>query len=296
MDIDELIQKVPAWKNSADLRYEPLGGGYTNHIFKVFADGREYAFRINGSQNTHLGLEYSDEIEVMTLAGKYGLAPDVLDCGDQSDFLITGFLEGATLTEDQMKEPDMIKRVVPVMKKVHALPYKGKRTSTPFSLTRSYFSGAGDSGRSWVMKLSDHLAKLDSIEKEQKKDPGFLQRYCHNDILQHNIMNCADGSIKLLDWELSGLGDIWFDIATISFSSGFNADEEEILLTAYFERSDSQLRRKLEDMKYVCMLREISWAVLTTELNRQLPVPGKDFLDFANHVLSRLENGIYSLI
>ena len=296
MSIDKLIRLVPAWKKSTQLEYEPLNGGYSNQIYKVTADGGTFAFRINGSQNEHLGMDYQDEVEIMTLAAEYGITPEILDCGKQTDFLITRFLEGETLSTDQMKNPDIIKQVVHVMKKVHSLPYKGKRTSTPFSLTRSYLSGAGELGSAWQIRLADHLSKVDSIEQDRKKDPGFLQHYCHNDMLQHNIMNCHDGNLMLLDWELSGLGDIWFDIATVTFSSGLSSEEEDVLLTAYFGESNTRLRDKLEDMKYVCMIREIGWAVLHTDLNRRLPVPGNDFIDFAEHVLNRLENGMYSLI
>ena len=123
-----------------------------------------------------------------------------------------------------------------------------------------------------------------------------MQYYCHNDAFAHNMILSPDGSLKILDWELSGRGDIWFDLATLSFSCGFNHATEQVMLELYFGYSDDEKMKTLAGIKFVCMIREIGWALMHTALNRNKPVPGTDYSDFANAVLNRLQNGYLSLI
>ena len=294
-NVDELIKTVPTWTNANHINYEPINDGYSNKIYKVWVDHEAFVLRINGSQNTFLGLEYKDEAQVMQLAADQNIAPGVLPV-DRDEYLITHFLEGNTLKVEQMHDSDSIGNVIKVLKKVHALPYTGTRTSTPFSLTRGYLAGAKKLGLEYPSDLSDYLDQMESIEDKRRSDPAYLRHYCHNDMFNHNIFHCRDGSYILIDWELSGLGDIWFDLATISFSSGLDAAADEFLLRCYFGEADPDKIATLHEMKFVCMVREIGWALLHTAINRNAPEPGKDYMDFANSVLDRLKNGIVTLV
>ena len=296
MNIKDILQQIPAWEKTETIRYEPINSGYSNKIYKVFVDDKEYALRINGKQNEYLSLRYEDEAEAMALAAKQNIAPAILPCENQSDFLITEFVDGPLVTIEQMRHEDTIKTIVTLLKKVHALPYSGTRSSTPFSLTRGYLAGSEKLGMVCPVDLKDFLPKMAAIEKTRQKDPVYLKHYCHNDMFTHNMIQSRDGSIKLIDWELSGLGDIWFDLATISFSCGFNPSEDETMLLAYFGSIDDQKQKTLHDMKFVCMIREIGWALLHTAMNRLLPTPGTDYLEFANTVLDRLKQGLVTLI
>lgn len=296
MTITEIINQVPEWKNNGNIRYELLTSGYSNVVYKVFAKGESYALRINGIQNDFLGLKYEEEIEVMNLASQHNLTPKVLECTNKTDFLITEFVNGNLLPEDQIGQPGNLRKVIDLLKKIHTIPYQGNRQSTPFSLTRSYLRGAEKLGVPCPKELNEYLEKMNAIEKDRQKDPGYLKCYCHNDPFAHNIMFCPDGNIKILDWELSGLGDIWFDLATVSFSCGFDQATDQAMLNLYFGVSDEQKMKTLTDIKMVCMIREIGWALLHTALNRIKPEPGRDYSEFAGSVLNRLKEGYVSLI
>lgn len=296
MNIQEIIQQVPAWQKAERLHYEPLNGGYTNSIYKVVVNEKTYVVRINGIQNVYLGLDYEDELDFMSQAAPCQIAPKVLLCENKRDFLISEFIEGSTLTDQQMSEPSILTKVVDLLKKTHSVPYTGKRLSTPFSLTRGYLQGAEKLGIPCPEDLKGFLAEMDLIEKERQKDPAFLKHYCHNDAFSHNIMVSPDGTFTLLDWELSGQGDLWFDLATMSFSGGFDKATDDLLLHSYFGGSDAAKHKTLHDIKFVCMIREISWALLTTAINRNKSESGKEFLDFADTVLNRLKQGIVTLI
>lgn len=296
MTIAEIINQIPDWKNNKTITYQPLTTGYSNMVYKVSVNNKHYALRINGTQNKFLGLHYKDEIEIMTLASQYGLTPKVLPCENKTDYLITEFVEGTLLGDKDLSRPDILPKVVQLLKTIHRLPYKGSRESTPFTLARRYLKGAEDLGLSYPAELHPFIAKMNQIEANRINDPDFMTSYCHNDAFAHNMILSPDGNLKILDWELSGRGDIWFDLATLSFSGGFNHATEQVMLELYFGSSDDEKMKTLADIKFVCMIREIGWALMHTALNRNKPVPGTDYSDFANAVLNRLQNGYLSLI
>ncbi len=296
MSIEEIIKQIPNWQKAKTIRHEPLKGGYSNTVYKVFVDEKIYALRINGIQNEFLGLEYKDEIDIITQAAKQNLTPMVLECENKVDFLITDFIYGAQLSEEQLKNTDNLNIVVEVLKKIHKISYSGKRFSTPFSLTRGYLQGAERLGIPCPTDLKEFLKEVNAIEQARQNDPNYQKYYCHNDAFAHNMMVCDNGNIKIIDWELSGLGDIWFDLATVSFSCGFDHISDEIMLKSYFGSSDELKHKTLHDMKFVCMVREIGWALLHTALDKNKPIPGPGYMDFANSVLNRLKQGLVSLI
>jgi thiamine kinase-like enzyme len=296
MNIEEIIKQIPDWQKAKTIRYEPLSGGYSNTVYKVFVDGKIYALRINGIQNEFLGLSYKDEIDIIAQAARQNITPMVLECGNKSDFLITDFIHGTQLSEEQVKNTDDLNKVVEILKRIHTIPYSGKRCSTPFSLTRGYLQGAERLGIPCPADLKEFLKEVNAIEKVRQNDPNYQKHYCHNDPFAHNMMVCENGTIQIIDWELSGLGDIWFDLATVSFSCGFDHKSDEIMLKSYFGSSDEPKRKTLHDMKFVCMVREIGWALLHTALDKNKPIPGPGYMDFANSVLNRLKQGLVTLI
>lgn len=296
MNIEEIIKQIPNWQKAKTIRQEPLSGGYSNVVYKVFVDEKIYAVRINGVQNEFLGLSYKDEIDIIAQAAEQNLTPMALECKNKSDFLITDFIVGTQLSEEQIKNTDNLIKVVDILKKIHNIPYSGKRCSTPFSLTRGYLQGAERLGIPCPADLKEFLKEVNSIEKARQTDPNYQKQYCHNDAFAHNMMVDDNGNIKILDWELSGLGDIWFDLATVSFSCGFDHIADEIMLKSYFGSCDELKHKTLHDMKFVCMVREIGWALLHTALEKNKPIPGSGYMDFANSVLNRLKQGLVSLI
>ena len=125
MTPEEIIRQIPEWRDAGSVRYEPLTSGYSNQIYKVVADGRSCALRLNGAQNEFLGLRYEDEIEAMTLAADRHIAPAVLACENKADYLVTEFVEGACYTREQARAPEVIEKIAALLGRVHAFPYTG---------------------------------------------------------------------------------------------------------------------------------------------------------------------------
>src|SRR5215468_1620627 len=83
------------------LDVEPLGGGITNHNFKVSLAGEAYVLRIGGERTELLGIDRHAEEEAARVAASQGVGPEVVAFVDGS--LITRFVPGLPVAD--MREP-----------------------------------------------------------------------------------------------------------------------------------------------------------------------------------------------
>ena len=75
-------------------RVEVLGGGITNHNFKVDAAGGPYVLRIAGRDTALLGIDRSVEHEASLAAAAVGVGPEVVAFVEPEGYLVTRFIEG----------------------------------------------------------------------------------------------------------------------------------------------------------------------------------------------------------
>src|SRR5438270_13587187 len=80
---------------------EPLGGGLTNHNFKVSLDGEAYVVRIGGERTELLGIDRRAEEAAARTAAGLAVGPDVVAFVDGS--LVTRFVAGVEV--DDMHQP-----------------------------------------------------------------------------------------------------------------------------------------------------------------------------------------------
>ena len=59
---------------------------------------------------------------------------------------------------------------------------------------------------------------------------------CHNDLKLNNFLkNCFE--VFLLDWEYSGMCDLYFDLVNFVMTNTLNVDEEALFLNKYIKES-----------------------------------------------------------
>jgi hypothetical protein len=91
---------------------EPLGGGITNHNFKVTpADGHAVVLRVGGKDTELLGIDRSVEEAASRMAAAIGVGPDVAGVVRPEGYLVTRFIEAEPIPTDRMRDLDMIMRV-----------------------------------------------------------------------------------------------------------------------------------------------------------------------------------------
>ena len=290
--VESIVSEVQMWKDAKSIHFEPLNGGCVNCTYKVRVDGVYYVLRINGDQNTYLGLKREGEVEAVHKASKIGIAPNVFS-ESNSEYLITEYVQGGVISKEEIHNPLLIRRAAETLLKVHGLEGLDRECS-PFDLVGKYLEGARALNVKFPEGLTEVLRNMDSIENRYSINYKYNKKYCHNDYYAFNIINNKI-DLFVIDWELSGYGDAFFDMASLSFSNSFSEAEDEILLKGYFGNVEDEYKLILYDMKYMNMLREISWALLHSGLDVKKVNHDVNYYNSAVWFFDRLRNGYVSV-
>ncbi|MGL4571050.1 MAG: phosphotransferase [Clostridium sp.] len=293
-NIDIVLKSIPEWSNVDEITYEPLNGGLTNVTYKVKVDNKFYVLRINGNQSEYIGLSRETEQDAIIEASKLGIAPTILLVKNRKDYLITEFIEGKSLEQEEVCNIEFIKKITETLIKIHSI--KGvERKCSPFNLIRKYLSTAKDLKVNLPDNLHKYLVRMNEIEIKRSEDKENINKYCHNDYHSGYNMLLNGEKLIVIDWELSGIGDTFFDLATISSDNRFTIKEDIVLLESYFGVFEEAQLKILNDMKFICMLREIAWALMHEGMDVKKVNHNMNYYEFANYVLDRLDQGLVTL-
>jgi thiamine kinase-like enzyme len=258
----------------------PLGGGITNHNFKVAIDGETFVLRIGGKDTDLLGIDRDAEHGASRVAAQAGVGPPVVAFVEPEGYLVTTFIEGRPIPPEEMRRPKAVARVAETLRAVHdGPPIPGRFDS--FRVVEMY----AETARKHGVRVPEHYdwAKevADRIEAQRGEAPP---EPCHNDLLNANFID--DGTrIRIVDWEYAGMGDRFFDLANFSINHEFGDDENETLLRAYFGDVRVEDAASLRVMRFMSDFREAMWGVVQQGIS-ELDV---DFVAYAEEHFERLE-------
>jgi thiamine kinase-like enzyme len=266
------------WPGRA-LELEPLGGGITNHNFKVSVDGADYVLRIGGKDTELLGIDRSVEHGASVVAAELGVGPEVAAFVEPEGYLVTRFIKGRPIPIEEMREPETVCRAADVLRRVHdGPPIPGRFDS--FRVVEAYAETAAAHGVSLPgdFAWAEGLAAM--IEGERA---GAEVVACHNDLLNANFLD-EGGEIRIVDWEYAGMGDRFFDLANFSINHEFDNAANAVLLEAYFGELRDEDARSLRLMRFMSDFREAMWGVVQQGIS-QLDF---DFVAYASEHFERL--------
>jgi len=127
------------------VQIEPLGGGITNHNFKVSLDGEAFVLRIGGKDTDLLGIDRRAEHAAALAAAAAGAGPEVVTFLEAEGVLVTRFVEGRPVAAEEMRSPEGIARVVATLKPFHAGQAIPARFDS-FEVVRTYAAAAAEHG------------------------------------------------------------------------------------------------------------------------------------------------------
>lgn len=283
--LEEAIARVPLWKKAKDIRSTPLGGGQTNHNYRVDVDGDSFVLRIVGARTDMLGINRDDEYSASLEAGKMGIAPEVIYFIQPEGYLVTRFIEGRPIPADEIREPENLKAIASMLRRIHAMP-PITGTFDAFRIVENYTQIAKSYNVAFPGNFKWLIDQMYQAEQALKVNP-YVPTPCHNDLLNENFLR-QNGRIFILDWEYAGMGDIYFDLANLSVNHNFNDVQDRWLLQCYFEEIDEQKWARLKVMRIMSDFREAMWGTVQigiSELNL-------NFREYADKHFSRLTNNI----
>jgi len=236
---------------------EPLGGGITNHNFKVTVGGKVFVLRVGGQDTELLGIDRYAEYSASITAAKLGIGPEVVEFLEPEGYLVTAFISGRPVPPEELRTPENLARVASLLRAVHA----GKSfpaTFDSFRVVETYADTARERGTEVPAAYSEAKSLADSIERARPASPACP---CHNDLLNANFID--DGErLRLVDWEYAGMSDRFFDLANFSVNHELGPDDQRVLLGAYFGEEREQDVAALTLMRFMSDFREAMWGVV----------------------------------
>jgi len=278
------MQRVPELVGRP-LRLTVLSGGITNRNFRVDVDSDAeagaYVIRLGGN-NTHLlGISREVEHAATVAAAGVGVGPEVVAYLRPEGYLLTRFIEGSPISDEEVHRPATICRVADSLRRIHdgpAIP----GIFMPYRIGEAYRALAEARGVPIPAAYEDAHEQVRLIEIALLQHPVGM-RPCHNDLLNANFID--DGTrIRIVDWEYAGMGDPFFDLGNFSVNHGLSPAEDAVLLEAYAGDLRPDRLARLRLMRVMSDFREALWGVLQQAIS-SLDV---DFVSYANDHLSRL--------
>jgi thiamine kinase-like enzyme len=256
---------------------EQLGGGLTNHNFKVTAGGEAFVVRVAGKDTELLGIDRRAEHGAAVVAAEIGVGPEVVAFVESENCLVTRFVEAEPIPPERMREPETIRRAAAVLRAVHdGPPIPGRFDS--FRVVETYLATAlAQDGRE---PAAYAFAKTTSDRIERVLGPRD-ELPCHNDLLNANFLDDGE-KIRIVDWEYAGMGDPFFDLANFSVNNGLGEDDDRTLLEAYGAAAELD---RLTAMRFMSDFREAMWGVVQQSVS-ELEF---DFAAYADEHFARLE-------
>jgi thiamine kinase-like enzyme len=233
-----------------DPAVERLGGGITNHNFKVQIEDETYVLRIGGKDTELLGIDRAHEYEATRVAAALGVGPEVVSVVDGC--LVTRFIDGRGVPPEQM---DPV-AVAETLRLVHDGPaFPGRFDS--FRVVEAYRQTAEAHGVAIPTAYHEACRRASAIEARAR---AHLVP-CHNDLLNANFLH--DGSrLRIVDWEYAGMGDPFFDLGNFAANHDLDEGSERSLLEAYSGDAGDEATAALRGMRFMSDFREAMWGVV----------------------------------
>ena len=279
--VRDRVAHLESW--SSRVEPEPLGGGITNTNFTVDDQGERFVVRVGDDIPIH-GIMRFNELAAAHAAHAAGISPEIVYSAD--GVFIMRFIEGRTLSEEDIRQPQYLDRIIALIQTCHLEIPKYLQGPMlvfwPFHVCRSYVLTARE-GNSRMMESLPHFVELNAELEEAVGEVKVV--FGHNDLLAANFID--DGErLWLLDWDYAGFSAALFDLAGLSSNNELSAEQEEWILETYYQQpvTDRQ-RRRFAAMKCVSLLRETLWSIVS-EIHSTLEF---DYVNYTGKNLTRLE-------
>ena len=253
------VRALGLWRGPVEP--QPLSGGITNLNYLVEDAGRRYVVRVGDDIPIHQVMRFN-ELAASRAAAEARISPAIIH--HEPGVLVLDYVEGRTLSAEDLRRPEVLARAVPLVARVHReLPRYLRGPVLAFWV----FHVIRDYG--WTLREggSAHAAILPALltlatKLEQAVGPVEVV-FGHNDLLPANFLD--DGArLWLIDWDYAGFNSPLFDLGGLASNNQLSPEQEDWMLEAYFDRPiDDTLRRRYQAMKCASLLRETLWSMVS---------------------------------
>lgn len=254
----KFLQTEMNW-NPINISFIEKLGGLSSENYKVSYNNNDYFVKIFITDYLHT--DRINELSILNKVSKINLAPNIYYFSNKSGNMITSWIDGSMPSLDDFNSSNFLNMLSNSLKSLHNL--KCEKQFNPFNDIRKRIEICKDLNLPLPKSINILLEFLTYIEYKLNKSP--LIGLCHNDLNASNII-LTSNKLYFVDYEYSSMGDIFFDLATISWF--FSEKSRKDLLKFYFGEYNPKDYEKLLDFIFIVKFYNASWSLLkSTDLN-----------------------------
>lgn len=254
----KFLQTEMNW-NPINISFIEKLGGLSSENYKVSYNNNDYFVKICIADYLHT--DRINELSILNKVSKINLAPNIYYFSNKSGNMITSWIDGSMPSLDDFNSSNFLNMLSNSLKSLHNL--KCEKQFNPFNDIRKRIEICKDLNLPLPKSINILLEFLTYIEYKLNKNP--LIGLCHNDLNASNII-LTSNKLYFVDYEYSSMGDIFFDLATISWF--FSEKSRKDLLKFYFGEYNPKDYEKLLDFIFIVKFYNASWSLLkSTDLN-----------------------------
>lgn len=221
----------------------PLTGGVTNTTYEMIAQsGKRYAVRIPGV-GTNAYINRNDEMMNIATIDSLGIMPKVICADPNTGILIMEYIENnQPCSMEDVYNARSLQRICRVLNEVHT--------------SEKQFINEFDIPLSQAM-YREHLKSIGgkspaALKAEEERMDTWMNYLflnypkelvtCHIDPKLNNFLK-KGMQLYLLDWEYSGMADLYFELANFSLTNNLTEEEEKLFLDMYCQVSGIKFDR-----------------------------------------------------
>lgn len=254
----KFLQTEMNW-NPINISFIEKLGGLSSENYKVSYNNNDYFVKICIADYLHT--DRVNELSILNKVSKINLAPNIYYFSNKSGNMITSWIDGSMPSLDDFNSSNFLNMLSNSLKSLHNL--KCEKQFNPFNDIRKRIEICKDLNLPLPKSINILLEFLTYLEYKLNKSP--LIGLCHNDLNASNII-LTSNKLYFVDYEYYSMGDIFFDLATISWF--FSEKSRKDLLKFYFGEYNPKDYEKLLDFIFIVKFYNASWSLLkSTDLN-----------------------------
>lgn len=228
-------------------------GGLSSENYKVSYNNNDYFVKI--CTHNYLHTDRKNELLAINKAEEINIAPHLYYFSTETGNMVSSWIHGNMPSLTDFSSIKFLHRLSDSLKSFHSL--KCEKCFNPFEHIRKRITICKNLNLHLPESIDMLLNHLTTLEFKLNKNP--LIGLCHNDLNASNIILSND-NLYFVDYEYSSMGDVFFDLATISWF--FTEDSRKQLLTLYFGEFKNEYYQKLLDYLFVVKFYNATWSLL----------------------------------
>lgn len=228
----EVAARALGVESGAITDVEQIKHGLTNESWFVRTGNDAVVVRISNREWASLQIDRVAEAVVLDAVATAGIGPEIIANDIAQGVLVTRYL-GSTCEQRHMVDDDLIARLGGLFRTLHAVPAPdGIREVHLPSVIAGYLD---------TLDTLDTLGQGSALTANEMRDRALslateitrssLPRLCHNDVHHLNLVDRTP--LRLIDWEYAGLGEPFFDLASVCVYHDYSMRHRALLLQAY---------------------------------------------------------------